>query len=450
LRQLWFPACAQRATASDESPVPTTVRIAAQAAKAVSPTIAKVRSPRRHHAARHSLACIDRSSEEERRVGATSYGIAMSAAAPQALSATRRQKADTIVRLAHSRAVNRHAGSTTRGAVRPFPSLAMEFQDVFPSLLLALGGCIAGVIGSQSSSSSHPVADPVERGREDRGSDGMPPASSWPSSSRDAAPLPSLVTELTPDNLVIVLGTALTAVVEQYPATAATHNAAIAPFFAASEAAASQEAAAAAILAEAARVFVYTSVDKRAELPWYNLIVAVNAYTPARRTASTTAAAVAGALRPLPVEPASFPPADDPVAVFFGDEPTADVGAFVGRLVAEAHLSPSAAADAVALLSYAAEVDPRLTPHVWTVSRVYTVAAWFAAHAEVGGWPDDDPAWAFVGGFQSPKEFYAAVAVLRSVLGQLLLEPPSARVCMRGELIRHYNEVAAARGVPSG
>lgn len=376
--------------------------------------------------------------------------IAMSAAGPHKLSATRPQKAETMVCLSHRRAVNRRAGPTTTGAVRPVSSPAMRFQDVFPTLALALGGFIAGAIGPQSSGSTHPVADSVERGREDKGSDGTPPAPSEPSASRDAAPLPSLVTELTPDNLVMVIGTSLTAVVQHYPATAATHNAAIAPFLAASEAAASQEAAAAASLAEAARVFVYTSVDTTAPLPWRSLIAAVNAYVPARRTAAAAAVAVAGDFRTLPVEPASFPPANDPVAVFFGDKPTADVGAFVGRLVAETRLSPSAAADAVALLSYAAEVDRRFTPHVWTVSRVYTVAAWFAAHAEVGGWPDDGPEWAFVGGFRSSKEFYSAVAVLRSVLGQILLEPPSARVCMRGELIRHYNEVAAARGVSSG
>jgi len=72
LRQLQFPGCVQRLTASDESPAPTNVHIAAHAAKAASPTFAKVRSPRRHHAACHPLACIDRSSEEGRRVGATS------------------------------------------------------------------------------------------------------------------------------------------------------------------------------------------------------------------------------------------------------------------------------------------------------------------------------------------------------------------------------------------
>jgi len=72
LRQLQFPGCVQRLTASDESPAPTNVLIAAHAAKAASPTFAKVRSPRRHHAACHPLACIDRSSEEGRRVGATS------------------------------------------------------------------------------------------------------------------------------------------------------------------------------------------------------------------------------------------------------------------------------------------------------------------------------------------------------------------------------------------
>ena len=334
--------------------------------------------------------------------------------------------------------------------MRPFASLAMEFQDGFPSLMLALGGCIAGVIGSQPSGSIRPVADPVERGREGRGCDGMPPASSCPYASRDAAPLPSLVTELTPDNLLMVLGTSLTAVVEQYPVTAATHNAAIAPFLVASEAAASQNAAAAASLAEAACVFVDTHVHPTAPLPCRSLIAAVNAYKQARRSAEEIAAALAGVFRPLPVERASFPPADDPIAVFFGDERTDDVGAFVGRLVAETHLSPSAAADAMALLSYVAEVDRRLTPHVWTVSRVYTVAAWFAAHAEVGGWPDDGPAWAGVGGFGSHKEFYAAVAMLRSVLGQLLLEPPSTRVWMRGVLIRYYNEVAAARGILTG
>eukprot|EP00168_Porphyra_purpurea_P021692 TRINITY_DN9799_c0_g1_i1.p1 TRINITY_DN9799_c0_g1~~TRINITY_DN9799_c0_g1_i1.p1 ORF type:complete len:368 (-),score=63.45 TRINITY_DN9799_c0_g1_i1:178-1281(-) len=283
-----------------------------------------------------------------------------------------------------------------------------------------------------------------------RGSGGTAPAPSASSASTGAAHASSQVTELTSDNLATVLGTALAAIVELYPITAAAHNAAIDPLLAASEEAAPHEAAAAADLVEAARFLNHTPVDETVSLPLRNLIAAVKAYTPARLAAAAAAAAVADGYRPLPLEPASFPPANDTVAVFFGDEPTTNVHAFIRRLIDKMCLSPSVAADAMALLGNAARTDGRLTPYAWTVSRLYTVAAWLAVPTETGVSPADGPAWAAIGGFRSHAQFFKAVDVLKSVLGQDVRVSPSARVCMCEELVRYYNEVVAERGLPSG
>ena len=167
-----------------------------------------MRSRRRYHAACHPLACINRSSEEGKRVDASSQGIAMSGTAPQPTAASRDEMAETAVGLQRSSALDpctaRSGGSTSqenrsltmvhwRNAHGADATQSLTLRHLRRSSLSGdrdgdddVGNDVVAALTRSSPRGDRSAAVSVHRGLEGSGSGVAQPTSSVPSASRDA------------------------------------------------------------------------------------------------------------------------------------------------------------------------------------------------------------------------------------------------------------------------